>query len=60
MRFVWVRIYRRITSKYRMILGLYQHQAQVVARRELLVDVAERRRQVEAAQEQPNRDRLAA
>lgn len=39
---------------------VYQHQAQVVARRELLVDVPERRRQVEAAQEQPDRDRLAA
>ena len=39
---------------------VYQHQAQVVPRRELLVDVAERRRQVEAAEEEADRDGLAA
>jgi len=41
------------------VLLVDEDQVEVVARRELLVDVAERRRELEPAQEQPDRDRLA-
>ena len=41
------------------LLLVHEHQVQVVLARELLLDVAHRRRQVVGAQEQPNRDGLA-
>ena len=41
------------------VLLVNQHQVQVIPRRKLLVDVAERRRELEPAEEEPDRYRLA-
>ena len=41
------------------VLLVDENEVEVVSRAELLVDVSERRREVEAAQEQPYWDRLA-
>lgn len=42
------------------ILLINQHQVQIISRAEPLVHIPERRRQVEAAQEQPDRYRLSS
>ena len=41
------------------VLLVDEDEVEVISRAELLVDVPERRREVEATQEQPYRDRLA-